>query len=96
MINSVVNHVGPQFTEFFNFENESADGSMGELPAYTTLDANLAYELGDRGQAKDIRFFVSGKNLTNQIYRSSRLNRATGGLFPAGFLQINAGVSLSL
>ena len=96
MINSVVNHVGPQFTEFFNFENESADGSIGELPAYTTLDANLAYELGDRGQAKDIRFFVSGKNLTNQIYRSSRLNRATGGLFPAGFLQINAGVSLSL
>jgi Fe(3+) dicitrate transport protein len=96
MLNGIVNHVGAQYTEFFNFNAESSDGSIGQLPAYTTLDANLAYAIGDKGTVKNMRVFVSGKNLTNQIYRASRLNRATGGLFPAGFLQVNAGISLTL
>jgi len=96
LIGAVWNHVGEQYTEFLNFNSESADGSIGKLPAYQTLDANIAYELGDRGNFKNLRFFVTGKNLTNEIYRSSRLNRATGGLFPNGFLQVNAGITLNL
>ncbi len=96
MLAAIWNHVGEQYTEFLNFESESADGSIGKLPSYSTLDANFAYELGSRGKAKNMRFFLTGKNLTNQIYRSSRLNRATGGLFPNGFLQVNAGFSMSL
>jgi Fe(3+) dicitrate transport protein len=96
MLNGIVNHVGAQYTEFFNFRSESSDGSIGQLPAYTTVDANLAYAIGDKGAVKNMRIFVTGKNLTNQIYRASRLNRATGGLFPAGFLQVNAGINLTL
>lgn len=96
MIGGVWNHVGEQYTEFFNFETESSDGSIGKLPAYNTLDANLSYEIPERKGLDELRFFVSGKNLTNQVYRSSRLNRATGGIFPAGFIQLNAGISMKL
>jgi Fe(3+) dicitrate transport protein len=96
MIGGVFNHVGEQYTEFFNFESESSDGSIGKLSAYNTLDANISYEIPERKGLNELRFFISGKNLTNDIYRSSRLNRATGGIFPAGFIQVNAGISMKL
>jgi len=89
------NYTGEQYTDFFNMENESGDGSIGKLPAYYYLNANLNYTL-HKEENKDIQtsFFIAGKNLTNEVYRASRLNRATGGLFPYGFMQVNAGVSL--
>jgi Fe(3+) dicitrate transport protein len=96
IVGGVLNHVGEQYAEFFNFETESADGSIGKLPAYYTLDANISYEIEEHKGLDDLRFFISGKNLTNDIYRSSRLNRATGGIFPGGFIQINAGISIKL
>lgn len=85
-------YVGEQYTEFFNFTNESADGAIGKLPAYNTLDVNLGYDF-ELQQFRSVTLFLVGKNITNQIYRSSRLNRATGGIFPAGFMQWNIGVS---
>jgi Fe(3+) dicitrate transport protein len=92
-----INYTGEQYSEFFNFNSESADGSIGKLEAYSSLNANLNYTLERESSALNrITFFVAGKNILDQIYRSSRLNRAAGGLFPYGFRQINAGVSIRI
>lgn len=87
-------YAGRQFTEFNNFKSESADGAIGELPAFFTMDAytNYSFTIGGKGQLK---VFVNGKNLGNQVFRASRLNRATSGVFPGGFRQLIAGVGLS-
>ncbi|MCB0570858.1 MAG: TonB-dependent receptor [Phaeodactylibacter sp.] len=87
-------YVGQQYTEFNNFRSESADGSIGELDAFFTVDAYANYEfsIGGKGQ---MRIFVNGKNLGNDIFRASRLNRATSGIFPGGFRQLIAGLNLS-
>lgn len=91
-----INYTGEQYTEFFSFENESADGSIGKLPAYYYVNANLNYTLKNPNKSiNKTTIFIAGKNLTNQVYRSSRLNRATGGIFPYGFMQINAGINMS-
>jgi len=90
-----VHHVGEQFTEFHNFVNESADGAIGQLPSFTTIDAYLNHDL-KIGESMDARVFVNAKNITNEIYRASRLNRATSGLFAGGFRQIVFGIELRL
>ncbi|MBC8173287.1 MAG: TonB-dependent receptor [Chitinophagales bacterium] len=89
------NYVSEQYTEYLNFENETADGGIGKLPAYGVVDMNIDYHIPVRDKFKSVTVFIAGKNITNNIYKASRLNRATGGIFPAGFRQINAGVSLS-
>ncbi|HRF77361.1 MAG TPA: TonB-dependent receptor [Chitinophagales bacterium] len=89
------NYVSEQYTEYLNFENETADGGIGKLDAYGVLDANLEYSLPIKNHLKSATFFVAGKNITNEIYKASRLNRATGGIFPAGFRQINGGLRLN-
>jgi Fe(3+) dicitrate transport protein len=88
------NYIAKQYTEYFNFETESADGAIGALPAYWTFDAfaNYTIKTNNKGQ---IQLFVNGKNLNNQIYRASRLNRTTSGIFPGGFRQIIAGLNLT-
>lgn len=86
------NYVGSQYAEFANFENESDDGSIGKIPAFSTYDLNLMYDFSiSKTKAS---FFVSGKNLGNQIFVASRLNRGQSGIMPGGFRQINAGLSL--
>nr|WKN35755.1 TonB-dependent receptor [Tunicatimonas sp. TK19036] len=89
------NYVGSQFTEFNNFVNESADGSIGRLPAFFTMDAYANYDFSVREKAH-FSVFINGKNLTNQIYRASRLNRATSGIFPGGFRQFILGVNIRI
>jgi len=88
-------YVGAQYTEFNNFENESADGAIGRLPAYFTMDAFLNYDIGMRNGTQ-LKVFINGKNLTNDIYRASRLNRATSGVFPGGFSQIIIGANITI
>lgn len=88
-------YVGTQYTEFNNFENESGDGAIGKLPAYFTLDAFLRHEF-DLGPSAQLDIFLNGKNLSNKIYRASRLNRATSGVFPGGFRQVILGANLTL
>jgi len=88
-------YVSEQFTEFHNFEAESADGAIGQLPAYFTVDANLNYRF-DIEEKVLFHAFVNGKNITNDIYRASRLNRATSGVFAGGFRQVVAGVNVRL
>lgn len=91
-----MNYTGEQYTDFFNMNNESGDGSIGKLPAYYYVNANLNYTLESSDKAiRRTSFFIAGKNITNNIYRASRLNRATGGLFPYGFMQINGGVNIT-
>ena len=89
------NFVSTQFTEFHNFSNESADGAIGKLPAYQTFDAFVNYDfvIGDNVH---MNAFINGKNITNEIYRASRLNRATSGIFGGGFRQIIFGVNITI
>ncbi|MBO0324000.1 TonB-dependent receptor [Muricauda sp. CAU 1633] len=90
-----VHHVSKQFTEFHNFEAESADGAIGQLPSFTTVDAFVNYDF-KMGKKIDATVFVNGKNITDQVYRASRLNRATSGVFAGGFRQIIFGVNLKM
>ncbi|MER3374160.1 MAG: TonB-dependent receptor [Allomuricauda sp.] len=90
-----VHHVGEQYTEFHNFKAESADGAIGQLPSFTTLDAFLNYDFRI-GEKMDATVFVNGKNITDQKYRASRLNRATSGVFAGGFRQIIFGINLKM
>jgi Fe(3+) dicitrate transport protein len=86
--------VGEQYTEFANFENESADGAIGKLPSFFNMDMHLSYDLLVSG-FNTFRVFVNAKNLTNDIYRSSRLNRAASGILPGGFRQTIIGVNMA-
>jgi Fe(3+) dicitrate transport protein len=88
------NYVGEQYTEFANFENESADGAIGKLPSFFNMDMHLSYDLSVSG-FNTFRVFVNAKNLTNDIYRSSRLNRAASGILPGGFRQTIIGVNMA-
>lgn len=88
------NYVGEQYTEFANFENESADGALGKLPSFFTIDAHMSYDLKMKG-FNSFRLFINTKNFTNDVYRSSRLNRAASGVFPGGFRQTIMGVNMS-
>jgi Fe(3+) dicitrate transport protein len=90
-----MHYVGEQFTEFHNFEQESADGAIGKLPSFTTVDAfvNYDFKIGDK---TDATVFVNGKNITDRVYRASRLNRATSGVFSGGFRQIIFGINLKI
>lgn len=87
------NYVGEQYTEFMNFEHESADGAIGKLPSFFTLDAYFNYDFLIHKKIKT-NLFINGKNLNNQIYKASRLNRAGSGIFPAGFRQLIVGVDI--
>lgn len=87
--------VSEQYTEFHEFNNESADGAIGKLPAYYSVDAFVNYDFV-LGKNLNTTVFLNGKNITNEIYRASRLNRATSGVFGGGFRQIIFGVNMKI
>jgi Fe(3+) dicitrate transport protein len=80
-----VNFVSSQFTDKENTPASSVDGLIGEMPSYVTLDARVGYTLRPTG----LTFYVSGRNLTDQVYIS---NRAPQGIQPAGFRQVFVGL----
>ena len=86
--------VGEQYTSFANFNAESSDGAIGRLDAFTTFDAfvNYTWKL-KKGQ--EVQVFLNAKNLGNNVFRASRLNRFTSGVFPGGFRQLIGGVNVS-
>ncbi len=86
-------YLAAQYAEYANFETESADGSIGKLPGYGTVDAQVNYQLNREKLSWE--FFIAGKNISNVIYRASRLNRVASGIFPGGFRQVNAGLGLT-
>lgn len=80
-----VSYVASQFADRENTVAQSVDGLVGRLPGYLTLDARVGYTL----RAAGVTVYVSGRNLTDQIYIS---NRAPQGIQPAGFRQVFAGL----
>jgi Fe(3+) dicitrate transport protein len=92
-IGFLVNQVGEQFTSFANFSSESSGGAIGHLDAFTTFDAHMNYEISARDKYS-ILIFLNAKNIGNNVFKASRLNRFTSGIFPGGFRQIIGGVSL--
>jgi Fe(3+) dicitrate transport protein len=90
-----INIVAKQYTDYLNFENETAEGAIGQLDAFHTLDINASYsfEATQNKYLKGLNIFLAGKNITNKIYESSRLHRVSSGIMPAGFFQINGGIN---
>jgi len=61
------------FTDFENTAKTANRGDMGPIPSYSILNASLDYALSD-----DWQFFVTGKNLLDEIYIGSRLHSNPG------------------
>jgi Fe(3+) dicitrate transport protein len=78
-----------------NFDAESGDGAIGKLDSFYTVDCYANHDFLIGGKTK-LNVFVNGKNITNEIYRASRLNRAASGVFPGGFGQVIIGVNLQI
>lgn len=97
-LNVSLNYTGAQYTEYLNLKEETAEGAAGRLPAFYTVDAGIQYEWKKNSGIKQRScvFFISGKNLTNEVYQASRLHRLSSGIMPAGWMQINAGVHIRI
>lgn len=80
-----------QFTDFANTVNESQDGTVGMLPAYRNYNISARYKI----PAYVLALHLAVKNLTNEIYRGSRINRTSSGIFPDGFRQIIGSVEFN-
>jgi Fe(3+) dicitrate transport protein len=92
-----LNQVASQYTDYMNLENETNDGALGRLDAFRTVDLTCSYEfsLASRKQTK-MTLFLSGKNLTDEVYKASRLHRVSSGIMPGGFRQFNAGITVRI
>ncbi|MBI2271184.1 MAG: TonB-dependent receptor [Bacteroidetes bacterium] len=93
-ISANINYVASQYTDYLNFDSETAEGAIGKLQAFKTIDANIAYSF-ERHNAKylnGLSLFVAAKNITDEVYQASRLHRLSSGIMPGGFRQINAGL----
>ncbi len=92
-----LNYVAKQYTDYLNFDSETAEGAIGSLQAFKTIDANIAYsfENSKNKYLGGLTLFVAAKNITNQVYKASRLHRLSSGIMPGGFRQINAGIKLN-
>jgi Fe(3+) dicitrate transport protein len=92
-----VNYVAKQYTDYLNFENETAEGAIGSLQAFKTIDANVAYsfENSKNKYLMGLTLFVAAKNITDEVYKASRLHRLSSGIMPGGFRQINGGLKFN-
>lgn len=86
------NYVGDQYAEYANFENESGDGGVGKIKAFSTFDANVAYDFKWHGIRCSA--FAVAKNIGNDVFVASRLNRGQSGIMVGGFRQVNIGLNL--
>ena len=91
------NYVGKQFSEYFNLQSETAEGGLGELPVFYTIDLGLGYNFGQLGNKnlQPLTLLVNAKNITNEIFIAGRLHRVESGLMPGGFRLITAGLNYS-
>jgi len=89
-----LNYVSSQYTDYLNLNNETAEGAAGKLDAFTTIDASVSYsfEACRKKCMKGLTIFVAGKNLTDEVYKASRLHRLSSGIMPGGFRQLNGGI----
>lgn len=63
-----LNHVGEQFTDQLNTVEPRFDGRIGLMPAFTTIDATLIYDV----KKWNSRFNLTIKNLTDERFIASR------------------------
>ncbi len=91
------NYVAKQYTDYLNFDNETAEGAIGSLAAFKTIDANVSYAFENHKNKylSGLTIFVAAKNITDEVYKASRLHRLSSGIMPGGFRQINAGIKLN-
>ena len=82
------------FTDFENIIKEDKLGIQGIIPSYNFINISADYKV-----SKDYRIFLSGKNITDEIYIGSRLHSNPGqpqanlssGILPGPRRQINLG-----
>jgi len=91
------NYVGNQFSEYFNLVSETAEGGLGQLPAYYTVDLGLGFNFNQSSNKhlSPLSLFVNAKNITNEIFRAGRLHRVESGVMPGGFRLITGGLTYS-
>jgi len=96
-----INHTGEQYTEYLNFVNETSEGAIGLLEAYTTLDLSAGYVLEfDKamrtGNIPGVEFFFAAKNVSGNVYKASRLHRLSSGIMPGGFRSFQGGLKVKI
>ncbi len=91
------NYMGKQYSEYFNLISETAEGGLGELPAFYTIDLGLGYNFKNsrNKHLSPVSLSVNVKNVTNQIFRAGRLHRVESGIMPAGFRLLTASLNYS-
>ena len=82
------------FTDFENIIKEDKLGIQGIIPSYNFINISADYKVSE-----DYRIFLTGKNITDEIYIGSRLHSNPGqpqanlssGILPGPRRQINLG-----
>ena len=95
---SDIRYVGKVFTDFENIEESDNIGVTGSIPSYRIINLSCNYDFNT-----NVRFFFSGKNITDEIYIGSRLHSNPGqknanissGILPGPRRQLNLGVEYS-
>ena len=76
-------HVGEQFTDDLNSVAPSADGQRGLVPAHTTCNVAVSWDL------RKVTLFVTAKNLLDELYLVDR----SRGMIPGSPRLVQAGLS---
>ena len=88
------------YTDFQNLENEDDRvgynlGISGPIPAYYLFNLSSSYQL-----SQNMKLFLTGKNITDEVYIGSRLHSNPGqkdanissGILPGARKQVNLGI----
>jgi Fe(3+) dicitrate transport protein len=97
-LRSSLRYRGEFYTDLENLERTSNRGEVGPVPSHTVLDAGMTYAYSD-----DVRFNLTVKNVTDNVYIGSRLhsnprdkgpssNGGSTGIIPGPRRQINLSV----
>ena len=87
--------VSEAYTDFENIKEADKLGIQGKIPSYSFINFSADYNL-----SSNYRIFLTGKNVTDEIYIGSRLHSNPGqpranissGILPGPRRQINLGV----
>ena len=88
-------YVSEVYTDFENIKEADKLGIQGKIPSYSFINFSADYNL-----SSNYRIFLTGKNVTDEIYIGSRLHSNPGqpqanissGILPGPRRQINLGV----
>ena len=93
-------YVSKVYTDFQNLEDEDDRvgynlGISGPIPSYSLINLSSSYQLSQK-----MKLFLTGKNITDEIYIGSRLHSNPGqkdanissGILPGARRQINLGI----